>query len=125
MSDSFLVVLSFLLVFLGVLAAICAWELRRLAHIEPFIPAATDRSHAANAAAVGGTIGAILGLNRLFHWGIPNTLALIMLALAIMSVSVPSVLWLARYRRDLLGRGIVIASLVAAVTAVALVVSGS
>jgi hypothetical protein len=117
-SDAFLALLSFVLVFLGILAVICAWELARLARIAPVIPATNDRRDAAIAAAAGGLIGATLGLNRL---GIPNTVALVMLALAITSVSIPSVLWLARYRRDLLIRGVAVATTGAVITAMLLV----
>jgi hypothetical protein len=120
-SDAFLALLSFVLVFLGILAVICAWELARLARIAPVIPATNDRRDAAIAAAAGGLIGATLGLNRLFDWGIPNTVALVMLALAITSVSIPSVLWLARYRRDLLIRGVAVATTGAVITAMLLV----
>jgi len=119
-SDGLVVVVSFILVFLAVLAIVCAWELTRLANIIPPIGAATDRAHAAVTSAVGATIGGVLGLNFIFRWGFPTLLWIAMLSAALVSVSVPSVLWLARYRRHLLERAVFVAALVALVTAVAL-----
>ena len=120
MSDALVIAVSFLLVFLAVLAIICAWELLRLSRIDPPIGAAIDRAHAAVTSAIGATIGGLLGLNFILRWRWDQLVWIGLLSAALLTVSIPSVLWLARYRRDLLLRGMIVAALAAAVIAAAL-----
>lgn len=121
--DLFLGAASVVLIFLAVLAFVCAWELVRIARIRPSIGAADDRAHAAVLAAVGGTIGGFLGFNRIFDLGVDNGVAVVLLVVAVATVSLPSVLWLNRYRPDLLIRAFAVALTGGAISAAVLLVT--
>ena len=111
--DEFLIFASVALIYFAVLAVICAIELARLAWTEPRIGAATERAYAALSAALGASIGGLLGLNRIFGWGLDNNVAIGSLVVSVALVGFPSVVWLYRYRRDLLLRGVLISTVVA------------
>lgn len=119
--DEFLLAASFLLILVGVLAVVCAIELIRIANREPRIGAATERATAAVTAALGSSIAATLGLNRIFQWGLDNRLVIGALVIAVSLVGVPSIVWLYRYRRDLLFRSLAISFTVAVVAVMYLV----
>ena len=107
--DAYLFAASVILVFLAVLAIICAWELVRLARTGERVGAADERAVASITAAIGASIGGLLGLNRILHLGLTNDVAIGLLVIAAALVGVPSALWLRKYRPDLLVRGVAIA----------------
>lgn len=97
--------IAFLLFLLPVPGWVATLILLSAALRKPRIPALTERALAAVVLSGAASLVAFLGSARLAHRPVDPDLAVLMLALVCFAISVPSLVWLARFLRGDFGKG--------------------